>query len=106
MTIDIRVRNLEDTLYAINLFIDKHISYINTRKVRKYLNVDSSNRSKINFIGRSLQFLQKKGILEEVHRSKTIHYKLLRKEKIDIQEFIEQMEIHTSSTKKKLFLKN
>ncbi len=94
MTLNPMVKNLEETLQIINLFIDKGMSFVNAKKVRKYLEIDSSNRPKIYYIWRSLQFLQKKGILEEIHRSKIITYKLVRQERIKILEFIKHLEIN------------
>jgi hypothetical protein len=85
-------RNLRETLEAINKLIDNNVNLVNTKRVRRCNNIKSSNRSKINFIWRSLEFLEKEGILEAngVHNPKT--YKIKSVLPLDIDEIMSQIE--------------
>ena len=60
---DFFLNNLKDTLGAINKLMDNNITLVNTKRIRRCNNIKSSNRSKINFIWRSLKFLEEEGIL-------------------------------------------
>ncbi|TFF87324.1 MAG: hypothetical protein EU548_10475 [Promethearchaeota archaeon] len=88
------MKNLEETLEAINKLIDNNVYIVNTKRVRRCNNIKSSNRSKINFIWRSLKFLAKEGngILEKNGASNPTTYKIKHQEKIDITDFIKQIE--------------
>lgn len=81
-------KNLEETIAAINILIENKKSLVNTRKVKKINKIKKSNRSKTNFIWRSLQFLEKHEILEKIDGDGTITYKIKSETKIDIPEFI------------------
>ena len=50
-------KNLEETIAAINILIENKRLLVNTREVKKINKIKKSNRSKTNFIWRSLQFL-------------------------------------------------
>ncbi|MHA1488276.1 MAG: hypothetical protein ACTSRI_01315 [Promethearchaeota archaeon] len=86
-------KNLKDTLEAINKLIENKIFLVNTKKIRRCHDIKSSDRSKINFIWRSLEYLRNEGILElnGAHNSPK-NYKIKLKEKIDIKNFISQIE--------------
>ena len=90
---NIILQNLEEVLTAINNFIDKGISFINTKKIRKFFDIDYSNKSKTYFIWHSLKLLKMYGILEEIEGGRIINYKIVKKEKINIQEFLEQLQV-------------
>lgn len=87
------LKNLKDTLEAINKLIGNNIFLVNTKKIRRCHDIKSSDRSKINFIWRSLEYLRNAGILElnGVHNSPK-NYKIKLKEKIDIKNFISSIE--------------
>jgi len=85
------LKNLRETLEAINKLIDNNVNIVNTKRVRRCNKVKSSNRSKINFIWRSLSFLEDEGILEMNGISSPKTYVITRNEKIDIEEFIEKI---------------
>jgi hypothetical protein len=84
-------KNLKDTIEAINKLIDNNITIVNTKRIRRCYNIKASNRSKINFIWRSLKYLEEEGILtlNGVANPKT--YKIMTEEKIDPEEFISQI---------------
>jgi len=89
---DFFLKNLKETLEAINKLMDSNIALVNTKRIRRCYNIKSSNRSKINFIWRSLDFLAKKGILEANGIMKPKTYKIKVENKIDIEEFISQID--------------
>ena len=75
------------TLKAINKLIENNIIIVNTKKIRRCNHIKSSDRSKINFIWRSLKFLADKGYLEkngDSSRSPT-NYRITLKEKIEVE---------------------
>lgn len=88
---DFFVKNLKETLDAINKLIEKNISITSTKRVRRCNNIKSSNRSKINFIWRSLELLQEKGILELNGSSSPKKYHIIPDQKIDIEKFISEI---------------
>jgi hypothetical protein len=57
------MKNLSDTVEAVNKLIESNVRLVNTKKIRRCFNIKSSNRSKINFIWRALKILEKEGIL-------------------------------------------
>ena len=89
---DFFLENLKDTLEAINKLIDNNINVVNTKRIRRCNNVKSSNRSKINFIWRSLDFLEKEGLLELNGTSNPKTYKIKLNQKINVEELISQLE--------------
>ena len=90
---DFFLKNLEETLNAINKLIEKNVYLVNTKRIRRCNNVKSSNRSKINFIWRSLKYLEEEGsILERNGVINPTTYKIKKKEKINIPAFISQIE--------------
>lgn len=88
---DFFLKNLKETLEAINKLIENNINVVNTKRVRRCNNIKSSNRSKINFIWRSLSFLEDEGILELNGISNPKTYKINTDKKIDIEKFIEKV---------------
>ena len=90
---DFFLKNLEETLNAINKLIDKNVYLVNTKRIRRCNNIKSSNRSKINFIWRSLKYLEEEGsILERNGVINPTTYKIKKKEKINIPAFISLIE--------------
>lgn len=89
---DFFLKNLRETLSAINKLIDNNIYIVNTKRVRRCNNIKSSNRSKINFIWRSLAYLKENEILELNGQTSPKTYKIIPEEKIDIEQFIEKVE--------------
>ncbi|TFG04543.1 MAG: hypothetical protein EU539_10620 [Promethearchaeota archaeon] len=88
---DFFIKNLEETVDAINKLLDNNVRLVNTKRIRRCNNIKSSNRSKINFIWRSLEFLAEEGILEENGISKPKSYKIRADEPIDVKEFISKI---------------
>ncbi len=87
---DFFLKNLKETLEAINQLIDNNIYIVNTKRIRRCYNIKSSNRSKINFIWRSLNYLEQEGILEVNGSVYPKSYKIKNKKKIDVEVFISQ----------------
>ncbi|MFX1392660.1 MAG: hypothetical protein ACFFAH_03715 [Promethearchaeota archaeon] len=85
------MKNLTETIEAINKLIDNNIYIVNCKRIRRCYSIKSSNRSKINFIWRSLNYLQKEGILEPNGSVKPKNYKIRNNEKIDVERFISQL---------------
>jgi hypothetical protein len=88
---DFFLKNLSETLKAINKMIESNVNLVSTKRVRRCYNIPSSNRSKINFIWRSLAFLEEKGILKANGSSSPKSYNIIPKEKINIDKFIEKI---------------
>jgi len=84
-------KNVEETLEAINKCIEKGVKIINTKRIRSCNNIKATDRSKINFIWRSLKYLEEKEILEKNGVVKPITYKIKPDEKIKIKDFISQV---------------
>ncbi|MBY9010029.1 MAG: hypothetical protein KGD74_09210 [Candidatus Lokiarchaeota archaeon] len=89
---DFLSRNLRETLEAINKLIDNNINMVTTKSIRRCNNIKASNRSKINFIWRSLNFLEKEGILEMNGKYSPKSYKIRSNQKIVIDDVISQIE--------------
>lgn len=89
---DFFLKNLKDTLEAINKLIDNNVNIVNTKRIRRCNNIRSSDRSKINFIWRSLNFLKEEGILLPNGINSPKNYKIKPKEKINIEKFISKVE--------------
>lgn len=86
------MNNMRDTLNAINKLIDNNVYLVNTKKIRRCVNIKSSDRSKINFIWRALKFLEQEGILRLNGITNPKTYKILSDQKIDIDNFLDQIE--------------
>jgi len=85
-------RNLKETMEAINKLIDNNINLVTTKSIRRCNNVKASNRSKINFIWRSLNYLEKEGILEVNGTYSPKSYKIKSPQKINIKVILSQIE--------------
>jgi len=83
-------KNLKETVEAINKLIDKNVTIVNTKRIRRCNNIKSSNRSKINFIWRALNYLENQGILTLNGITNPKTYKIISNEKIDIDDFLSQ----------------
>ena len=88
---DFVVENLKEVLEAINKMIENNSNIVTTKKIRQINNIHSSNHSKINFIWRTLKYLEKTGILEEYSSTRLKSYKIRTKRKVDIEKFISQI---------------
>ena len=88
---DFFLKSLKETLEAINKLMDNNISLVNTKRVRRCNNIKSSNRSMINFIWRSLKYLEGEGILAKNGITNPKTYKISVDEKIDVDRFLSQI---------------
>lgn len=84
-------KNLKDTVEALNKLIENNITLVNTKRIRRCNNIKSSDRSKINFIWRSLKYLEEEGILTLNGIANPKTYKILTNEKIDVEDFLSQI---------------
>lgn len=91
---DFFLKNVRETLEALNKLIDNNVYVVNCKRVRRCNNVKSSNRSKINFIWRSLKLLQSEGILEKNGVCNPVTYKIKPKKKINIPAILEKLGEH------------
>ncbi|KKM93985.1 hypothetical protein LCGC14_1202950 [marine sediment metagenome] len=89
---DFFLKNLKETIEAINKLMDRNITIVNTKRIRRCNNIKSSNRSKINFIWRTLDYLKNKGMLEINGFTNPKTYKINVNEKIEIDNFLSQAE--------------
>ncbi len=91
---DFFLDNLKETLEAINKLIDNNVTLVNTKRIRRCINIKSSNRSKINFIWRALKCLEEEGILTLNGITNPKTYKIITNEKIDIDKTLSQIKDH------------
>lgn len=63
---------------------------INTKSIRTYHGIESSDRSKASFIWRSLNYLESQGILKVNGVTNPKKYEIIPKKKIDINHFLSQ----------------
>ena len=70
---DFFIKYLRETVETINKLDNGTIT---VKKIRTTQNIESSNRSQINFIWRSLVYLLEKGILKENGSQRPKSYKL------------------------------
>jgi hypothetical protein len=89
---DFFLKNLQETLQAINKLIDNNVNVVNTKRIRRCNNIKANNRSKINFIWRSLDCLEKEGILKVNGSYSPKSYNIISDEKLNIEEIITDIE--------------
>lgn len=88
---DFFLQNLRETLEAINKLIENNVNIVNTKRIRRCNHIKSSNRSKINFIWRTLKYLEETGILQKDGVINPTTYQIAKSEKINIEEFIKEV---------------
>ena len=88
---DFFIINLKETLEALNKLIENNVNIVNTKRIRRCFNIKSSNRSKINFIWRTLKLLEEEGILTLNGATNPKTYKILTDQKIDVEDFLSQI---------------
>lgn len=65
-----------DVKKAINDFYDSNNRYISVKKIRKYLGIDNSDRSKINGIWRIFEHFEREGYLVRINKKYPKQYKI------------------------------
>jgi len=88
---DFFLKNLKETLEAINKLINANVNIVNTKRIRRCNNIKSGNRSKINFIWRTLKYLENEGLLELNGGLNPKIYKIKANQTINVEEFISQV---------------
>ena len=89
---DFFLKNVRETLEAINKLIENNVNMVNTKRIRRYNKIKASNRSKINFICRSLALLEENGVLEINGSISPRCYKIKPSSTIDVDDFITKLE--------------
>jgi len=89
---DFFLKNLRDTIEAVNKLIESNVNIVNTKKIRRCFNIKPSNRSKINFIWRALKILEEEGILALNGISNPKTYKILIEQKIEVEKFLSKID--------------
>ena len=88
---DFFIKNLRETVEAVNKLIESNVHIVNTKKIRRCFNIKSSNRSKINFIWRALKVLEEEGILTLNGTTNPKSYKILIDKKIEVEKFLSEI---------------
>lgn len=88
MGVDFFQKNLGETIRAINYLVKKNVR-ITVEKIRRFHKIKSSNRSKINFIWRSLKYLITQDVLKCTSKNSPKIYEVTTKGK----EYIENFEL-------------
>jgi hypothetical protein len=89
---DFFMKNLTDTIEAVNRLIESNVNIVNTKRIRRCFNIKSSNRSKINFIWRALKILEDEGILTLNGSTNPKTYKILIGQKIEVEKLLSKIE--------------
>jgi hypothetical protein len=89
---DFFMKNLTDTIEAVNRLIESNVNIVNTKRIRRCFNIKSSNRSKINFIWRALKILEDEGILTLNGSTNPKTYKILIRQKIEVEKLLSKIE--------------
>lgn len=76
-------------LKTINKCINRRMRVITVKRIRKLNDIESSDKSKINFIWSSLKFLEKNGFIERYNNTSPKQYRLPMTE-IKIEKVIEK----------------
>jgi len=67
-----------DVKKAINHYYECNITNITLKLIRKYLEIEASDKSKINFIWRILNHLEEKGYLIRIGKRTPKHYQIAK----------------------------
>lgn len=68
----------EDVKKAINFYYDRNDRWITVKKIRRALDIDASDRSKINFIWRILEHFERGGYLVRSNKTSPKQYKIAK----------------------------
>ena len=82
---------LKFTIEGINKLIEDKSHFVDTKTIRKINDIKSSERSKTNFIWRSLKILYSQSYLENNGYSNPRRYKIIPKVKIDINKIVNKI---------------
>ena len=85
---DFFMKNLRETVEAVNKLIESNVNLVNTKRIRRCNNIKSSDRSKINFIWRALKCLEDEGILTLNGITNPKTYKIATDQKINVNKFL------------------
>jgi hypothetical protein len=89
---DFFLQNIKEVVESLNRLIERNIPLADTKKVRICAGIKSSNRSKINFIWRSLKYLNEHGFIDIDGAAGK--YKLTRKTPFDVDKVVEYAKNH------------
>ena len=68
----------EDVKKALSFFYDNQNFYITVKKIRRYLEIPASDRTKINFIWRILDHFEFEGYLVRTNKKLPKQYKIAK----------------------------
>lgn len=88
---DYFIENIKETAEAINKMIDRKVGFVDVKRVRRCNHIKASNRSKINFIWRSLRVLENNGVLERNGIKTPVIYRIRNSQKIDIKTLLDNI---------------
>ena len=85
----ITISLFKEFLEAINYFIENDVHYVDVKRIRRFNNVKSSDRSRITFYFRFLNYLEENGLIVLINENsfRPKRYKL-PETKIEINQFI------------------
>jgi len=89
---DFFLENIKEVVEAINKMIARNVGLVDTKRVRMCNGVKSSNKSKVNFIWRSLKYLNEHGYIEV--NGAAGRYTIPKKAPFDVDEVIEYAKEH------------
>jgi len=78
----------DTVLGTINDLIELGVKTVDTKKIRRFNNIKSSDRCRINFIWRNLEYLKCRGYIELIEDTKPKQYRLPRTKIFYIKEVI------------------
>lgn len=79
-----RQKYLRDTVSALNTLNKRGSTYVDTKMIRRELNIPSSNRSEVNFIWMSLKTLEERGYLTKEGRDTPKLYYITTEDDIEL----------------------
>lgn len=83
-----RKHYLRLTVRAINVLFAKERTYVDTKTIRRLSQIPSTDRSSINFIWRSLEYLENQGYIEKNGRDSPQLYEITSASLIDIKKVL------------------
>ena len=71
--------------------IEYNSQFVDIKTIRRINNIKSSERSKTNFVWRSLKILHSQGYLERNEQSRPRRYRIITNERIDVKKIINKI---------------
>jgi len=84
-------KHLKSTIEGINELIEHKSQFVDTKTIQRINNIKSSERSKTNFIWRSLEILHSQGYLERNGQSSPRKYKIIPNKILNIEKTVNEI---------------